>query len=172
MSDRESEYVEFVESMGPRLRRTAYLICGDWHRAEDAVQDALCKLYLSWAKVDRSGNPAAYARRVVVNATLDGRRRSWRREVPTAALPDQELPGDPATAHAARDELATGLAGVPPRQRACLVLRYYEDLSIEQTAEVLGCSAGTVKSQTARGLESLRHNLDQSRSVGRASQGE
>jgi RNA polymerase sigma-70 factor (sigma-E family) len=172
VSDRDNEFVEFVESMGPRLRRTAYLICGDWHRAEDAVQEAFYKLYLSWAKVDRSGNPAAYARRVVVNATLDGGRRSWRREVPTEVLPDESGAGDPAGAHAARDELGAGLVGVPPRQRACLVLRYYEDLSIEQAAEILGCSAGTVKSQTARGLETLRHNLDQSRSADRVSQGE
>ena len=172
MSDRDSEYVEFVETMGPRLRRTAYLICGDWHRAEDAVQEALYKLYLSWAKVDRAGNPAAYARRVVVNTTLDGRRRPWHREVPTETLPDQAAAGDPAGAHAARDELGAVLAGVPPRQRACVVLRYYEDLSIEQTAEILGCSAGTVKSQAARGLDTLRHALAQLRSVDRVAQGE
>lgn len=172
MSDQDSEYVEFVETMGPRLRRTAYLICGDWHRAEDAVQEALYKLYLSWAKVDRSGNPAAYARRVVVNTTLDGRRRPWRREVPTDELPDQAMAGDPGGQHAARDELGAVLAEVPPRQRACVVLRYYEDLSIEQTADILGCSAGTVKSQAARGLETLRHALAQLRSVDRVAQGE
>lgn len=177
MANWESEYAEFVASMSPQLRRTAYLICGDWHRAEDAVQEALCKLYRAWAKVDRSGNPAAYARRVVVNTVLDGRRRMWRREVPTETLPDRTLSeigegGDLAARQATRAELDQVLAEVPPRQRACLVLRFYEDLSIDQTAEVLGCSAGTVKSQTARGLETLRHALDQLRSVDCISQGE
>lgn len=177
MSDWETDYIEFVESMGPQLRRAAYLICGDWHRAEDAAQEAFCKLYLAWAKVDRSANPIAYARRIVVNAAMDGRRRSWRREVPTDTMPDRALSaiggiGDPAAHQATRAELEQVLAEVPPRQRACVVLRYYEDLSIDQVAEVLGCSTGTVKSQTARGLVTLRHALARIQSADHASQGE
>ncbi|GAA0572087.1 SigE family RNA polymerase sigma factor [Kribbella sandramycini] len=161
MVNRDQEYVEFVAAASGALRRTAYLVCGDWHRADDVVQDALCKLYRSWAKIDRDGNPLAYARRTVVNAALDSGRRPWRREVPTVDLPtDQLWDADPATGHAERDEVLAALTRLAPRQRACVVLRYYEDLSIEQTAQILGCSEGTVKSQTARGLETLRNVID------------
>jgi RNA polymerase sigma-70 factor (sigma-E family) len=169
MAKRDQDYVEFVEAVSGSLRRTAYLVCGDWHRADDVVQDAFYKLYLSWAKVDRSGNPLAYARRVVVNAALDSGRRPWRREVPTDQPPDHASYSDAARDHADRDELQVALAQLGPRQRACVVLRFYEDLSIEQTAEILDCSPGTVKSQTARGLESLRHAMDSMRSIGRTS---
>lgn len=170
MPDRDREYVEFVEAVGGTLRRTAFLVCGDWHRADDVVQDALYKLYLAWARVDRGGNPLAYARRVVVNAALDQARRPWRREVPTEELPDRIAPhGDPAGQFSARDDMLIALGSLGPRQRACVVLRYYEDLSVEQTAEILGCSAGTVKSQTARALGSLRHAMDQHRPIGRIS---
>ncbi|QNE19489.1 SigE family RNA polymerase sigma factor [Kribbella qitaiheensis] len=168
MVDRDRDYVEFVEAAGSSLRRTAYLVCGDWHRADDVVQDALYKLYLSWAKVDRSGNPLAYARRVVVNAALDSGRRPWCREVPTDRPPDRLQQSDPAGAQADHDELRIALAVLAPRQRACVVLRYYEDLSVEQTAEILECSAGTVKSQASRGLETLRHAINAARSIGRA----
>lgn len=170
MPDRDREYVEFVEVASSSLRRTAFLVCGDWHRADDIVQDALYKLYLSWQKVDRRGNVLAYARRTVVNAAIDNGRRPWRREVPTERLPDRVANhSDPAVAQAARGELLTALAALGPRQRACVVLRYYEDLSIEETAEILGCSQGTVKSQTARGLDSLRHAISQTRPIGRTS---
>ena len=169
MVDRDQAYVEFVEAASGSLRRTAYLVCGDWHRADDVVQDALYKLYRSWSKVDRSGNPLAYARRIVVNAALDSGRRPWRREVPTADLPsDPVRPGDHATEYAVRDEVLTALGELAPRQRACVVLRYYEDLSVEQTAQLLGCSEGTVKSQSARGLETLRIAIDRARQTGRA----
>lgn len=167
--DRDQEYVEFVAAAGGALRRTAFLVCGDWHRADDVVQESLVKLYRSWAKIDRQGNPLAYARRIVVNTALDSGRRSWRREVPTADLSTAQVrPGDHADEHAARDELLTALGTLAPRQRACVVLRYYEDLSVEQTAAVLGCSAGTVRSQSARGLETLRNAIDRDRQIGRA----
>lgn len=165
MSDRDRDYVEFVETMGASLRRTAYLVVGgDWHRADDVVQEALYKLYLAWARIERGGNPVGYARRAVVNVALDTRRRPWRREVPTETMPEPGY-GDLAGDHAARDEMFAALASLPPRQRACVVLRYYEDLSIEQTAELLGCSEGTVKSQSARGLETLRHAMNESQVV-------
>jgi RNA polymerase sigma-70 factor (sigma-E family) len=169
MPDRDRDYVEFVQASSTTLRRTAYLVCGDWHRADDVVQDALYKLYLSWSKVDRSGNPLAYARRVVVNAALDNGRRPWRREVSTDRPLERLRTDDPAGTHADRDEVLTALAELAPRQRACVVLRYYEDLSIEQTAEILNCSQGTVKSQAARGLETLRHAINRTRSLGRLS---
>jgi RNA polymerase sigma-70 factor (sigma-E family) len=173
MADLDREYVEFVEAASGSLRRTAYLVCGDWHRADDVVQDALYKLYRSWPKVDRGGNPLGYARRVVVNAAVDSGRRSWRREVPTADLPfDRFRPDDHADdhadEHAERDEVLTALGRLAPRQRACVVLRYYEDLSVEQTARILGCSEGTVRSQSARGLDTLRTALDRVRQIGRA----
>jgi RNA polymerase sigma-70 factor (sigma-E family) len=169
MPDRDRDYVEFVGASSTTLRRTAYLVCGDWHRADDVVQDALYKLYLSWAKVDRSGNLLAYARRIVVNAALDTGRRPWRREVPTDRPPELARSDDTAGAYADRDEVLSALLELAPRQRACIVLRYYEDLSIEQTAEILDCSQGTVKSQAARGLETLRHAITRSRSSGRLS---
>jgi RNA polymerase sigma-70 factor (sigma-E family) len=169
MPERDRDYVEFVEAFSTTLRRTAYLVCGDWHRADDVVQDALYRLYLSWAKVDRGGNVLAYARRIVVNAALDIGRRPWRREVPTGNPPERARNDDTADTYAARDEVLTALLQLAPRQRACVVLRYYEDLSIEQTAEILNCTQGTVKSQAARGLETLRHAINQARSVGRLS---
>jgi RNA polymerase sigma-70 factor (sigma-E family) len=169
MPDRDRDYVEFVEASSTALRRTAYLVCGDWHRADDVVQDALYRLYLSWAKVDRSGNPLAYARRTVINAALDIGRRPWRREVPTDRPPERARGDDTADAYAERDEVMSALLELAPRQRACIVLRYYEDLSIEQTAEILDCSQGTVKSQAARGLETLRQAINRTRSIGRVS---
>jgi RNA polymerase sigma-70 factor (sigma-E family) len=163
MAERDRAFVEFVELASPSLRRTAYLVCGDRHRADDVVQDALYKLYLGWAKVQRVGNPLAYARRMVVNAAYDGRRRPWRREVSIPDVPDQAAVYDFAAGHADRDEVLDALRALGPRQRACVVLRYYEDLSVEQTAEILGCSQGTVKSQAARGLDTLRQAIDRRR---------
>lgn len=158
MSDRDEAFSEFVATSAAGLRRTAYLVCGDWHRADDALQDALYKLYLHWQRVQRAGDPQAYARRAVVNAAVDGTRRPWRRESVSAALPETALP-DPTNGISDRDEVLTALSSVGARQRACLVLRFYEDLSVEQTAEILGCSIGTVKSQTSRGLDHLRQAL-------------
>ena len=164
MAERDREFVEFVEGAEAALRRTAFLVSGDRHRADDIVQDALYKLYLAWPKVRRVGNPFAYARRTVVNAAYDGKRRPWRREVAIADVPDRAGDDDFAVGHADRDEVLAALRSLGPRQRACVVLRYYEDLSIEQTAEILGCSEGTVKSQSARGLDTLRKAIDRRRS--------
>lgn len=163
MAERDREFVEFVEGAEAALRRTAFLVSGDRHRADDIVQDALYKLYLAWPKVRRTGNPFAYARRTVVNAAYDGKRRPWRREVAIADVPDRAGDDDFAVGHADRDEVLEALRSLGPRQRACVVLRYYEDLSVEQTADILGCSTGTVKSQSARGLETLRRTIDQRR---------
>ncbi|HZX08393.1 SigE family RNA polymerase sigma factor [Kribbella sp.] len=163
MAERDREFAEFVEDASAALRRTAFLVAGDRHRADDIVQDALYKLYLAWPKVRRVGNPFAYARRVVVNAAYDGGRRPWRREVAIAELPDRAELDDFTAGHADRDEVLVALRSLGPRQRACVVLRYYEDLSVEQTAEILGCSEGTVKSQAARGLDTLRRAIDQRR---------
>ena len=163
MAVRDQEFVEFVETASPSLRRTAYLVCGDRHKADDIVQDALYKLYLAWPRVQRVGSPFAYARRMVVNAAYDGRRRPWRREVAIADVPDRPRADDFTAGHADRDEVLEALRALGPRQRACVVLRYYEDLSVEQTAEILGCSTGTVKSQASRGLDTLRQAIDRQR---------
>jgi RNA polymerase sigma-70 factor (sigma-E family) len=140
------------------MRSTAYLLCGDWHHAEDIVQTAFTKLYLAWNRVARHEVLDAYMRRIVVRCYLDERRRGWRRERASGTLPDtaEAAPVDPD----ARILLLRALSAVPPRQRAVLVLRYWEDLDIAATARVLDCSTGTVKSQTNRGLAALRELLD------------
>jgi RNA polymerase sigma-70 factor (sigma-E family) len=155
--DRDREFTAYVAARAPALRRVAYLLCGDWHRAEDLTQSALARLYLAWSRARRTGAIDRYARRIVVRVFLDERRRLWRREVPTAVLPEP-----PVAAHTSEDRLVVleALDLVPPRQRAALVLRFWEDLSVAETAEALGCSEGTVKSQTARGLAALRQHLE------------
>lgn len=139
------------------LRRTAYLLCGDWHLADDLVQDALAKLYVRWRKVRAKGTVDGYVRRMLVNGYLATHRRSWRREVSTPQVPERAAPtgGDDGT----RDLLMRALAGLHPSQRTIVVLRYWNDLSVEQTAAALGCSTGNVKSQSARGLHHLRAAL-------------
>ncbi len=165
---------EFAQARRVSLRRTAYLICGDWHLAEDLVQDALARLYLHWDRVgstrsgptDRAiGSLDAYVRRMLVNGYLQARRRPWRREVLVGfAAADQERRRAACTGldqpdDGTRADVLHALAALGPSQRAVLVLRYWEDLSVEETARVLGCSTGNVKSQTARGLAHLRSAL-------------
>lgn len=157
-SDRDREFAEFVAVSSVALQRTAFLVCADRDHAADAVQEALYRLYVSWPKFQRASNPMAYARRAVVNAAVDAARRPWRRERVIGELPERPS-DDTAGKHAIRDELLNALRALPPRRRACVALRYYEDLTIEETADILGCSTGTVKSQTARGLETLRKTL-------------
>ncbi|MBS2539656.1 SigE family RNA polymerase sigma factor [Catenulispora sp. NF23] len=167
----EAEFKEYAAAQSLALRRTAYLMCGDWHQAEDLVQTALLRLYRSWSKVQRSGSRDAYVRQVLVRCLIDERRRSWRRERPFAELPETGLhmrDGDGMNGEGAnagsgfeirlghRDEIFAALAKLPPRQRATLVLRYWEDMSVEQAAHAMGCTVGTVKSQSARGLSALR----------------
>jgi RNA polymerase sigma-70 factor (sigma-E family) len=135
------------------LRRTAYLLCGNWYRAEDLTQTAFAKLYAAWPRLRDEAAAEAYLRRTLLRTYLDDNRRAWRGERPTETLPEtavvESSPDD-------RLVLLDALAQVAPRQRACLVLRYFDDLSVEDTAEVLGCSTGTVKSNTSRGIDTLR----------------
>ena len=160
-ADDEREFREFAAARTPSLLRTAYLLSGDWHAAEDVVSTATVKLYTSWRRVSRADNPAAYARQVVVRTWLDERRRPWRREHVTDVMPEATGPqADPATDEVARRaDLRRLLAQLPVRQRAVLVLRFYDDLSIERTAEILGCSSGAVRSLTMRALATLRSRL-------------
>ncbi|MEV1143428.1 SigE family RNA polymerase sigma factor [Micromonospora sp. NPDC049799] len=152
----EDEYRQFVAARLASLRRTAYLLCRDWHTADDLVSITIGKLYRHWRRVKAAENVDAYVRGVLTHAWLDERRRPWRRERSTDELPDQvdvELP-EPALID--REVLLDLLGQLPARRRAVVVLRFYCDLSVEQTAAILGVSTGTVKSQAARGLEALR----------------
>jgi RNA polymerase sigma-70 factor (sigma-E family) len=155
----EAEFTEFAATSVRRLRRTAYLMCGDWHRAEDAAQDALVKVYRHWHRIDRTQGLNGYAHQCLVTAVFDQSRKPWRRErlVDAQAGP---LP-DPGAAVDDRMFVVQALVALPPSQRACVVLRHYADLSIEQTADILGIGPGGVKSQTSRGLARLRELLDQ-----------
>lgn len=138
------------------LRVTAYLLCRNWHTADDLVSITIGKLYRHWPRVRSMDHVDAYVRGMLTNAWLDERRRPWRREKVTDELPERTDPALPQAALADREVLLDLLAQLPARRRAVVVLRFYCDLSVEQTAEVLGISTGTVKSQAARGLESLR----------------
>ncbi len=142
------------------LRRSVYLMCGDWYLADDVVQDAMTRLYAVWERVARRGDPEAYARRIVVNLLIDHSRRPARREIPRETLPESAGPG---SADDRREVLASALAEVPPRQRATLVLRFWEGLSVEETASIMNCSAGTVKSSTSKGLANLKAILSHER---------
>jgi RNA polymerase sigma-70 factor (sigma-E family) len=151
----------FREYIGPRLdplRRTAYLICGDWHTADDVVSTAVLKIYQGWRRISRMENLDAYVRRAVVNAWLDERRRPWRRERSVPELPPRSQPGHDGPVNQ-KLSILEHLAVLPARRRAVIVLRYYCDLSVEETAQVLECSTGTVKSQTTRALETLRASM-------------
>ena len=152
----EAAFVEFAGAVRGRLRRTAYLLCGDWDQASDHVQEGLVRVYVAWPRLTRAGREYAYARKAVVSACLDHARRRSSTEVPSE--PDDNVPSgqDVAESVALRAALVAALGGLPPRQRACLVLRYFDDLSVADTAAVLGCTEGTVKSQTSRALASLR----------------
>ncbi|GIF52811.1 RNA polymerase sigma-70 factor (sigma-E family) [Asanoa ferruginea] len=153
----EEEFREFVTNARDTLRGLAYLTCGSWAMADDAVAAALSKLYVRWKRV---AAPYPYARRMVVLAAIDETRRPWRRRERSASDFMPERP-EPDRLGAIDDQLhvRAALAQVPPGQRAVLVLRFYEQLSVEETAEALGRSQGTVKSQTARGLAALRAAL-------------
>lgn len=157
----EDEYRSYVAARTTAMRRLAYLVCGDWHRAEDAVQDAFIKLYLKWSKCTTSDSLDSYVRRMVVNAAIDTQRRLWfRKEHSKSDPPDR--PTRPEDTPVERVAVLDALACLPKRQRATLALRFWEDQSVEQTAKIMRCSPATVKSQTARGLRSLRGMLTDS----------
>jgi RNA polymerase sigma-70 factor (sigma-E family) len=159
-SEAEAEYVDFATHHANRLCNTAYLLCGDWRRAEDATQEALLRLYRNWPRLHRKGAIGAYARKVVVSTTLEGLRRRSSTEVVggEAYFRAEADPSDPVGLLEGRLLIIQALAELPPRQRACVVLRYFDELSVDETADALGCSTGTVKSQTFRALDKLRLN--------------
>ena len=162
MADR-SGFDEFVATRSPALLRTAYLLTGDHGLAEDLLQTALAKCWFAWGRID--GPPEPYVRRVLATTYATWWRRKWRGERPTGELPDRGDP--PATAPVDdRDALWRALGALPRRQRAVVVLRYYEDLSEAETAAALGISTGTVKSQAAKALAALRRDGDLARTIG------
>ncbi|NUT32449.1 MAG: SigE family RNA polymerase sigma factor [Hamadaea sp.] len=152
-SDDEADCRDYVAGHLDQLRRVAYLLCHDWDAADDLVATVLLKLFVSWHRIRRADNVDAYVRGMLTNAWLDELRRPWRREHLREELPEQAvhdvLPEDDRRVGAL-------LRTLGPRQRAVVVLRFYCDLSVEQTAQALGISVGTVKSQAARALDSLR----------------
>lgn len=156
------EFERFVRSIQHWLRREAYYICGDWYEAEDLVQAALLKVYQRWNRLDRRTGLGAYAHRVVVRNFLTERRRPrWRHESTTMPITATDIVLAPASHTAVDDRLSLlpMLQRLGPRQRAVLTLRFFCDLSVTQTAQALGCTTGTVTSQTARALEALRRDL-------------
>ena len=150
----EQEFHAFASARMDRWRRSAFLLCQDWHTADDLVSMAAAKLFRHWRRVRAADNPDAYAQRILTRTWLDEQRRPWRRERPGLARLDEGWsPPDRVTD---RDSLATLLRSLGPRQRAVLVLRFYLDYSVEDTAKILGMSEGSVKSHSARGLANLR----------------
>ncbi|MDI2130301.1 SigE family RNA polymerase sigma factor [Yinghuangia seranimata] len=152
--DHDRAFDDFVVARGAALRRTAYLLCGDWHHAEDLVQHTMTQVYSRWHRVRDPSAMNAYARKILVRAYVDTTRKRSSTETATGALPDVEATaaGDPDT----RVALMAALDRMTPAYRAVLVLRFWEDQSIEQTAALLNKNAGSVRSATTRGLEQLR----------------
>jgi RNA polymerase sigma-70 factor (sigma-E family) len=154
---RDAEYTEYIAARLPSLRRLAGVLCGDWQRADDLVQATLTTLYVHWGGVRAGTHPDAYARAVLVREFMHERRSAWVRRVSLSGrLADS--PAVPVDQDAALD-LRAAVAALPARQRATLVLRFYCDLTVDQAAEILGCSPGAVKSQTARALDAVRRAL-------------
>jgi RNA polymerase sigma-70 factor (sigma-E family) len=161
---RDAEFTNFVAARMTALRRVAYLLCQDWHQADDLVQVAITKLYSNWTRASVMDHTEAYVRTILVRQYISERRSGWARRVSLdGGLPER------ASAQPDHDmvlDVQTALGGLPPRQRATVVLRFYCDLTVDQVAEVLGCTPGTVKSQTAKGLGALRLALDPAGSLG------
>ena len=170
MSSRMQEFEEFAVARTPALLRSARLLCGDAHLAEDLVQDTLAKVYVRWHATFRSPieNPVAYAHTALTRTFLSSRRRRSSTERPYADLPDRPVtpvvdgPDDMAGAVETRMALDEALAGLGPDDRAVLVLRYLEDLSVVETARRMGVSSGAVRNRSMRALERIRPLLDTS----------
>jgi RNA polymerase sigma-70 factor (sigma-E family) len=151
----DTSYVEFVTGRWPALFRLSYLLTGSEHAAEDLLQSVLAKAYASWSRIDRLDSPEGYVRRMLVNGAISAGRRAWRREQPMDRLPEAPVDGREGRVDD-RTDLWPMVRQLPARQRAVVVLRYYEDLTEAEIARVLGCAPGTVKSQASDALRSLR----------------
>ena len=158
---RDEEFSAYMAARQPSLIRTAYLLTGDRHQAEDLVQTSLAKLYLAWDKVRDRESVDGYVRRILVNENNSLWRRAWKRkEVTTDEVPEQAHVTDRHD-HGERSALWDFVQKLPKKARAVVVLRYYEELTEAETADLLGISVGTVKSQTSRALAALRERAPQ-----------
>jgi RNA polymerase sigma-70 factor (sigma-E family) len=153
----DSEYLAYVNGRVTALRRTAYLLCGDAHEADDIVQETLTKLYVRWPRRHSVDNLDAYVQTMLVRTFVDGRRRGWWKVALTSRIPDR--PGVAEQPMEERSVVRAALAKLPPRQQAVLVLRFLCDQPVRDVAALLNCSEGTVKSQTSVGLDQLRKLL-------------
>ena len=153
-SHRDAEFTEYMSARMPSLRRLARLLCQDWSGADDLLQTAMTKTYVHWARASGADNIDAYVRAILVREFVQERRTGWARRVTLAERPIEAAAVD--TDQDGALDLRAAVAVLPPRQRAVLVLRYFCDLNIDQTAQALGCTPGTVKSQTAKALSALR----------------
>jgi RNA polymerase sigma-70 factor (sigma-E family) len=154
---------EFVRDRGSPLHQSAYLLCGDWHIAHDLVQETLVKAYRHWPRVQQADDPDAYVRRILINEA----HRRWRRResaVPVARFTAEPAVPDVTDDFARREGLLRALLRLPLQQRATVVLRYLEGRTQSETADLLGCSEGTVKSQSSRALATLRNYLNRTES--------
>jgi RNA polymerase sigma-70 factor (sigma-E family) len=152
---KDAEFTDFVADHGGQLLRTACLVTGDTHLGEDLLQTALAKAYGSWAKVQRADHPVAYVPRLMINAHLSWVRRLSNTDRVHETFSDVGT-GDFQTAQAERDEMRQALLRLSPRVRTAVVLRYFDDLSEAETAELMGCSRSTVNNHVSRGLAALR----------------
>ncbi|MFN8196603.1 MAG: SigE family RNA polymerase sigma factor [Nocardioidaceae bacterium] len=154
-----TEFAEFVAARSPALHRAAYLIVGDPQLAQDLVQEALTKTYVAWPRLRDPGAAESYTRKAITTTAIGWfRRRAWSSERPRDDVPETGQPGH-AEGVVTRDWVWRELQALPVRQRAAIVLRFYEDLTEAQTAEAMGCAVGTVKSQVSAGLAKLRDRL-------------
>jgi RNA polymerase sigma-70 factor (sigma-E family) len=152
-------FSEYVETRLPALLRYAVMLVGDPHLAEDLVQDTMLRAYAKWRRVQRADQPDRYVKRMITNAYFAWRRGRWfRRAVPYAETPEVPI-GDASESTALRQDMWACLGRLAPKQRAAVVLRYYEDLPDAAIAEILGCSVATVRSQISRALDSLRRAM-------------
>ena len=159
--EEDGAFSRYVTARRDHVRRTAYLLCGDWHRAEDLTQIAFVKLYGAWDRVRDPRALDAYVRSCLVRAAIDESRRPWRRERAVEVLPEVPDSFDISSVISDRALVQAALEQIPPGQRATLVLRYFEGLDVAAAAAALDCSEGNVKSQTARGLAALKKALRQ-----------
>lgn len=157
----DDRFAAYVRERGQHHLRTAVLLTGDWHAAEDLVQTSLVKLYRAWPRLGTGTghDPDAYLRRIMINTHRSWWRARWRRETPAAVLPERTTDEDLADGQALGELVRHALAGLPRQQRAVLILRYYEDLPEAEVAALLGCAVGTVKTHARRGLSALRQVL-------------
>jgi len=153
----QDAFRDYVAGRSTRLLKTAWLLTGDWHLAEDLLQTALAKTSLAWHRIERWESVDAYVRKAMVTTYATWWRRKWRGETPTRELPEQ-LSSDPYQEIDLRESVRRVLLTLPARQRAVVVLRYFEDLSEAETAAALGCSVGAVKSHSSRALARLRES--------------